>query len=62
MPEFYVIITRKINYIFKNFIGEGHVGCPPYPTPMIARTSIYSPGTGKIRGGPFGIAENSKKN
>jgi len=32
----------KINYIFENFIGEGHVGCPPYPTPMIALTSIYS--------------------
>jgi len=71
MPEFYVIIARKINYIFENFIGEGHVGCPPYPTSMTARTisptctfalrsqkaiHIFPGEQGKIRGGPFGIS------
>jgi len=34
----------KNTLYFREFYWGGARGVPPYPTPMIARTSIYSPG------------------
>jgi len=34
----------KNKLYFREFYWGGARGVPPYPTPMIARTSIYSPG------------------
>jgi len=61
----------KNKQYFPEFYWEGHVGCPPYPTSMTARTisptcifALRSPKAihllpgeqEKIRGGPFGIS------